>query len=103
MNSLERRKETFKRFLAYCRQHELSIEFCDVHFCQGSSKNVHTNEKNKERKYRNAFRAFIDREDEEFEDALDHMRFLNKGTVPLGISSRNVLKWSFIKRSMENH
>ena len=79
MKSLERRKEAFKRFLAYYRQHELSIEFWDVHFCQGSSKNLHKNEKNKERKYRNAFRAFVDRKDKEFEDALDHMRFLNKG------------------------
>ena len=40
---------------------------------------MHTNGKNQERKYRNAFRAFIDRLDEEFEDALDHMRFLNMG------------------------
>ena len=47
--------------------------------CQGLSKIYHTNEKKKERKYRNAFRAFIDHQDEEFEDALDHMRFLNKG------------------------
>jgi hypothetical protein len=29
--------------------------------------------------YRNACRAFIDCQDEEFETARDHMRFLNKG------------------------
>jgi hypothetical protein len=78
VNSLERRKEAFKRFFAYCRQHKWCIEFWDVHFCQDLSKNLHKNEVNKAKKYRNAFRAFIDRLDEEFEDALDHMRFLNK-------------------------
>ena len=79
VNSLERRKEALKRFLAYCRQHKLCIEFWDVHFCQGLSKNLRTNEVNKKRKYRKAFRAFIDCQDEEFKDARDHMRFLNKG------------------------
>ena len=43
------------------------------------SKNLHKNEVNKAKKYRNAFRAFIDSQDEEFEDALDHMRCLEKG------------------------
>ena len=54
VNSLERRKEAFKRFLAYCREHELCIEFWDVHFCQGLSNNLRTNEVNKKRKYRNS-------------------------------------------------
>ena len=38
---------------------------------------MHTNEKNKARKYHDAFRAFIEREDVEFENARDHMRHLN--------------------------
>ena len=79
MNSLERRKDALRKFLAYCRQHELCIEFWDVHFCQGLSKNLRTNEANKAKKYRKDFRAFINCQDEEFRDARDHMRFLNKG------------------------
>jgi hypothetical protein len=43
------------------------------------SKNFRTHEVNKKRMYRNACRAFIDCQDEEFETARDHMRFLNKG------------------------
>jgi len=77
VNSLKRRKEAFKSFLAYCRQHELSAEFWDVDFCQGSSKNLSTNEKNKEKQYRDAFRAFMDSEDAEFAAARDDMMFLN--------------------------
>ena len=43
-------------------------------------KNLRTNEVNKAKKYsRKAFRAlFINCHDEEFRDAHDHMRFLNK-------------------------
>jgi hypothetical protein len=46
-NSLARRVEAFKTFLAYCRQHDLKIEFWDVHYCQRSSKQLQINEKNK--------------------------------------------------------
>ena len=73
VNSLEPRKEAFKSFLHYCRQHDLCIEFWDVHFCQGLSKKVHTNEMNKQRKYSKAFRTFIDCQDEEFEAARDNI------------------------------
>ena len=46
---------------------------------------MHTKEKNKAKKYHNAFRVFIDREDEEFAEARDHMRYLNstRGGTPL--------------------
>ena len=50
VNSLERRKEAFGRFLAYCRQHELCIEFWDVHFCQGLYKTLRKNEVKKAKK-----------------------------------------------------
>ena len=63
--------------------------------CQGLSKILHTNEKKKERKYRNAFRAFVDRKDKEFEDALDHMRFLNKGDGAPWVSDG---AWKIINR-----
>ena len=50
VNSLERRKDAFRRFLAYSRQHELCIDFWDAHFCQGLYKSLRTNEVNKAKK-----------------------------------------------------
>ena len=84
-NSFANRVEAFKTFLTYCRRHDLKFEFWDVHFCQRSSKQVHTKEKNKAKKYHNAFRVFIDREDEEFAEARDHRMHLNstQGGAPL--------------------
>ena len=43
------------------------------------SKNLRTNEVNKAKNYRKDFRAFNNCQDEEFQAARDHMRFLNKG------------------------
>jgi hypothetical protein len=64
-------------FLECCRQYELKVEFWDVHFSQGSYKQQQTNEKNKAKKYSDAFHTFINREDEEFARARDNMRYLN--------------------------
>jgi hypothetical protein len=72
-------------FLLIAADTILSLSFWDVHFCQRSSKQVHTKEKNKAKKYHNAFRVFIDREDEEFAEARDHRMHLNstQGGAPL--------------------
>ena len=67
----------FNTFLAYCCQYDLKVEFWDVHFCQGWFKQLQTNEKNKAKKYHNAFRAFNEPGDDEFAEALDNMRYLN--------------------------
>ena len=56
---------------------------------------MYTNKKNEERKYRNAYRAFINRQDEKFEDALDHIRFLNKGDGAPWVSDG---AWKIINR-----
>ena len=57
--------------------YELKVEFWDVHFSQCSYKQLQANEKNKATKYSDAFRTFINREDEEFAQARDYMRYLN--------------------------
>ena len=66
----------FHTFLEY-RQYELNVEFWDFHFSQGSYEQLQKNEKNKAKKYSDAFRTFINREDEEFAHARDNMRYLN--------------------------
>jgi hypothetical protein len=72
-NSLANRLRAFHIFLDYCRQYE----FWDVHFSQCSYKQLQANEKNKATKYSDAFRTFINREDEEFAHARINMRYLN--------------------------
>jgi hypothetical protein len=77
-NSLANRLRAFHTFLEYCRQYELKVEFWDVHFSQGSYKQLQRNEKNKAKKYSDAIRTFIDREDDEFAHARGNMmRYLN--------------------------
>ena len=77
LNSLANRMQAFHTFLEYCREFELKVEFWDVHFSQGSFKQLRTNEKNKSKKYSDAFSTFIQREDEEFAPARENMRHLN--------------------------
>ena len=76
-NIIANRLRAFHTFLEYCRQYELKVEFWDVHFSQGSYKQLQRNEKNKAKKYSDAFRTFIHREDDEFAQARDNMRYLN--------------------------
>ena len=76
-NSLANHVQAFHTFLDYRRRYELKVEFWDVHFSQGSFKRLHTNEKNKSKKYSDAFRTFIQREDDEFAHARGNMRYLN--------------------------
>ncbi len=76
-NSLANRVQAFHTFLDYCREYDLKVEFRDVHFSQGSFKQLETNEKNKSKKYSDAFRTFIQREDDESAHARGNMRYLN--------------------------
>jgi len=55
LNSLANRMQAFNTFLEYCCEFELKVEFWDVHFSQGSIKQLRTNEKNKSKKYSDAF------------------------------------------------
>ena len=58
-NGIANRLRAFHTVLEYCRQYELKVEFWDVHFRQGSYKQLQRNEKNKAKKYFDAFHAFI--------------------------------------------
>jgi hypothetical protein len=73
LNSLANRVQVFHTFLDYCREFELKVEFWDVHFSQGSFKQLRRNEKNESKKYSDTFSTFIQREDEEFAPARENM------------------------------
>ena len=67
-NTLQNRKEAFHHLLDYCLDRNLKLEHWDVHFCQGSSKQLKTNERTKAQTYANAWEDFC--RQEENEDAL---------------------------------
>ena len=74
-NTLQNRKEAFHQLLQYCLDRNLKLEHWDVHFCQGSSKQLKTNERTKAQTYATAWEDFC-RQDEN-EDALRRLRDLN--------------------------
>ena len=58
LNTLQNRKEAFYHLLDYCLDRNLKLEHWDVHFCQGSSKQLKTNERTKAQTYANAWEDF---------------------------------------------
>ena len=57
--------------------YELKVEFWDLHFSQGSYKQLQRNEKTKAKQYSDAFRKFVRREDDECAQVRDYRRYLN--------------------------
>ena len=57
--------------------YELKVEFWDLHFSQGSYKQLQRNEKTKAKQYSDAFRKFVRREDDECAQVRDNRRYLN--------------------------
>ena len=74
-NTLQNRKEAFHRLLDHCFNHNLKLEHWDVHFCQGSSKQLKSNERTKARLYATAWDDFC--QQEENGRALQQLRDLN--------------------------
>ena len=58
LNTLQNQKEAFYHLLDYCLDRNLKLEHWDVHFCQGSSKQLKTNERTKAQTYANAWEDF---------------------------------------------
>ena len=77
-NTLQNRKEAFYHLLDYCLDRNLKLEHWDVHFCQGSSKQLKTNERTKAQTYANAWEDFC--QQEENEGALRRLRDLNNSS-----------------------
>jgi hypothetical protein len=63
LNTLQNRKEAFYHLLDYCLDRNLKLEHWDVHFCQGSSKQLKTNERAKAQTYANAWEDFCQQEE----------------------------------------
>ena len=78
LNTLQNRKEAFYHLLNYCIDRNLKLEYWDVHFCQGSSKQLKTNERTKAQTYPNAWEDFCQQEGNE--GALRKLRDLNSST-----------------------
>ena len=77
-NTLQNRKEAFYHLLDFCLDRNLKLEHWDVHFCQGSSKQLKTNERTKAQTYANAWEDFC--QQEENESALRRLRDLNSSS-----------------------
>ena len=63
LNTLQNRKEAFYHLLDYCLDRNLKLEHWDVHLCQGSSKQLKTNERTKAQTYANAWEDFCQQEE----------------------------------------